>query len=61
MELFIVTQLFVVALKFSFMSVTAVLEFEVAEEVRFTDPPAQTDEADAEAVTDVGVGVKVIV
>ena len=55
-ELFVFTQLFVAPLKFSLIKVTAVEELDVADDVRFIDEPAQTEEADADAVTDVGTG-----
>jgi len=54
--LLVFVQVFVAPLKFSLISVVAVLEFEVAEEVRFTDPPEQTELALDDAVTDVGTG-----
>ena len=54
--LFVFVHVFVAALKFSLIRDAAVFEFEVAEEVRFTDPPAQISDADVVAVTDVGVG-----
>jgi hypothetical protein len=54
--LFVFTQVFVAPLKSSFISTAAVFEFEVADEVRFTDPPEQTELTLADAITDVGTG-----
>ena len=54
--LLVFVQVFVAPLKFSSISVAAVLEFEVADDVRFTDPPEQTELALDDAVTDVGTG-----
>ena len=58
--LFVFTQLLVAALKFSLISVTAVLELEVAEEVKLTDPPAQTLLALDDAVTADGAAFTVV-
>ena len=55
-ELFVFTQLFVAPLKFSLIKVTAVEELDVADDVRFTDPPGQTELALDDAVTAVGTG-----
>jgi hypothetical protein len=54
--LLVFVQVFVAALKFSLINVAAVEEFEVADEVRFTDPPEQIVLKLDDAVTDVGTG-----
>jgi hypothetical protein len=48
-----------VLLKFSFISTAAVLEFDVALDVKFTELPEQIVEALVEAETDVGIGLTV--
>ena len=56
MLVLVVVQPVGVLLKFSFNNVVVVLEFDVALDVKFTEPPAQIVEALEEAETTVGLG-----